>query len=142
MIYRVVVFHAAPKHTLAFVEETGGIIREWGTDYRGAIAFVGQGRVRAVAQLRDVKPGRRGGFRWCFAGLRHVDGVKCGRYDSDRIEDRPLMLDATAQAALNELFPDVAPPAEIPVAVPLDEPIRCAPVEAVREEDAGQLAMF
>lgn len=170
MNYRVISLGTYPLQVLNHIRAAGCIVRLEATAVRGSVAFVGDGRVWAVGELRDVKPATRGkdapqGFLWCFADLRDVEGVSCDNYgleamfmNGEKLE--PQMLQASANDALNRLFApsesdaeavesavEPAPikrnnePEETIPAMPPDYQI-AVPKAARRAREVGQLEMF
>ena len=155
MVYRVISFQF-PAIAVTHIEQIGGIVRDWSTEWRGTVALIGEGRVWAVADLTEVVPAVRcakyagAAHCWRFANVRRVEGVECGSYlDGDRYDGEagplPKMLDAWAQAALNKLFSTAAPvePSEPAEPVEPSEPV--GPVaDSVPgpSNDGAQLLLF
>lgn len=114
MNFRVISLGAYPLQVLNHIRAAGCLVRLKATAVRGPVAFVGNRRVWAVGELRDVKPATKGkdapqGFLWCFADLRDVEGVSCDDTAAEAMflngeNWEPQMLQASAQDVLNRLL--------------------------------------
>ncbi|BCM88751.1 hypothetical protein IAD21_00593 [Abditibacteriota bacterium] len=108
-------------HVVAHIRECGCICRTHTTTYRGPLAIIGEGRVWAVAELREVKPvvtqiPKKGEdpepasrFLWCFEDLCEVEAIPCANIESPAMFDNqgswePLYLQASAQTALSRIL--------------------------------------
>ena len=107
--FRVVPLGQHAQHVLNHVRAASCLCRHEQTAWRGEVAFVGNGRVWAVAFLREVKPvvGKNAtGFLWCFDDLREIDSVTAPNYQAPAVFQNgavcePQMLAAGAQVLLN-----------------------------------------
>lgn len=131
MTHRVISLGTYPLRLLDHIRVAGCLVRLEETAVRAPVALVGDGRVWAVGELRDVKPTTRGkeapqGFLWCIDHLREVEDVACAHYDliemfhnGENLE--PRFLQADAQAELNRILAPPETAQEIPQAAP-DKP--------------------
>ncbi|HEX9996524.1 MAG TPA: hypothetical protein VGB45_05220 [Abditibacterium sp.] len=158
MNYRVIPLGAHPLQLLNHIRAAGCFIRLEETALRGPVAFIGDGRVWAVATLRDVKSATKHkeapqGYLWCFSDLQDVEGVNCADVSGNAMflngEDlEPQMLQASAQAELRRIFAldEPAPelePLEVETRAPTDEDYSelTESVDAEIEPDAAPVAM-
>lgn len=160
MTFRIILLGENPQHVLNHIRSCGCLCRREATDWRGKVALIGQGRVWAVATLREIKPATLGkvskdgtpapqGYLWCFEDVRDVEGVAAPEYAPPAMFQNgaafePQMLAAGAQVELRRFLA----PQTAQIAPLLPEPmveITCAfdePLSPAFVEKSGQFGMF
>lgn len=162
LVYRVILLRSvAALYATNHICAQGSMVRDWGTTYRGPVAFIGphpeSGRaiICGVACLSDVRamPHPAGNFRWILTDTRLISLPCDVSIHSDRWEVRggeePAMLPAYLQTLLNERVPPLAasvatapvthetPEVNAPPTAP-----REAPPEPVAILETGQATLF
>jgi hypothetical protein len=111
-MHRVIPLYEYPDGIVQHLQVAKTLLRLVSTDVRGCVAFIGHGRVCAVAVLLDVKPAMRThteqqGFLWCFGDVLPVEGVSAPDYTPPAFfkngsQQQPQFLSAGSQLILDQ----------------------------------------